>query len=136
MTAYVDSSVLLRIVLGQTGRLRAWRTITKPVSSALIRVECLRTIDRARLRLALGDEQVAAHRSAILEQLQAFDLAQLEDPILDRAADPFPTQLGTLDAFHLATALALREARGDLPFATHDAELATAAKSAGFRLLE
>jgi hypothetical protein len=29
--------------------------------------------------------------------------------ILSRAAQPFPTSLGTLDAVHLATALACRE---------------------------
>ena len=136
MTAYVDSSVLLRVVLGQPDRLSSWTAITKPVSSVLIRLECLRTIDRARLRLALADDQVAAHRSAILEQLEAFDLAHLDGSVLDRAADPFPTALGSLDALHLATALALREGSPDLPLATHDSELARAARSIGFRLLD
>lgn len=136
MTAYVDSSVLLRVILGQPDRLRSWAAITKPVSSVLVRVECLRTIDRARLRLALADDQVAAHRSAILEQLDGFDLAHLEGSILVRAAEPFPTALGSLDALHLATALALRDVSPDLPLATHDSELATAATSMGFRLLD
>ena len=46
MNVYVDSSVLLRIVLGERDRLRIWPTITNAVSSELIRLECLRTIDR------------------------------------------------------------------------------------------
>jgi hypothetical protein len=55
LNVYVDSSVLLRVVLGEPGRLRIWPRITTAVSSELIRLECLRTIDRARLRLGLDD---------------------------------------------------------------------------------
>ncbi len=50
MIAYVDSSVLLRIVLGQPGALHKWRAIKTAVSSRLAEVECLRALDRLRLR--------------------------------------------------------------------------------------
>jgi hypothetical protein len=45
--------------------------------------------------------------------------------------------LGTLDAIHLATALAWREAAGveDLVMATHDLALATAARASGLRVV-
>jgi len=44
--------------------------------------------------------------------------------------------LKTLDAIHLATAMSWRDRIGQgLPFATHDAQLATAARSMGFEVL-
>jgi predicted nucleic acid-binding protein len=134
MTVYVDSSVLLRIVLGERGTLSSWRRITQPVSSEVIRLECLRTIDRVRLTRRIGDADVAARRGAILEQLEGFALVKLDARVLDRAADPFPTTLSSLDAIHLASALLVRRAMPDLTIATHDVELATAARAVGFRV--
>lgn len=54
--------------------------------------------------------------------------------VLERAADPFPTTLGALDAIHLATALLVRHAFEDLSLATHDHEMAAAARAVGFRV--
>jgi predicted nucleic acid-binding protein len=123
--------VLLRVVLGEDSPLAAWRDIS-PVSSALIRVECLRVIDRARAAFRVDDSTSSSQRAAILTALSAFALAPVAASILERAADPFPTALGTLDAIHLATALQLRDEYPALAFATHDRELATAARSVGF----
>lgn len=132
MNVYVDSSVLLRVVLGEPGRLRIWPRITTAVSSELIRLECLRTIDRARVRLGLADDRVAGYRADVLEAIESFELVAVDAVVLDRAADPFPTLIGSLDAIHLASALLARESFDDLAFATHDAELAIAARSTGF----
>jgi len=136
VNVYVDSSVLLRVVLEEAGRLRDWHRIERPISSQLIRLECLRTIDRARLRLSLTDEETAKRRAAVLEQLDGFTLVPLEWPVLERAEQPFPTLLGTLDAIHLASALVARSAHSDLLFATHDEELAVAARAMGFTVLD
>jgi hypothetical protein len=59
MIAYVDSSVLLRKVLGQPGSLKEWRSIQTGVASALVETECLRTLDRPRLRANLPDRDLA-----------------------------------------------------------------------------
>jgi predicted nucleic acid-binding protein len=136
MNVYVDSSVLLRVVLEEEGRLRSWKRIESPISSQLIRLECLRTIDRARIRLNLPDEETAKRRAAVLEQLDGFTLVPLERPVFERAEQPFPTRLGSLDAIHLASAIVARSQRSDLFFATHDDELALAARAMGFTLLE
>lgn len=135
MNLYVDSSVLLRIVLGEPRPLREWRRSRRWLSSQLIRTECLRTIDRARLRFGLPDSEVATHRAAVLDQLRAFELIAVDAPVLERASDPFPTSLATLDAVHLASALLARALVTDLLFATHDEELATAARAVGFRVV-
>lgn len=133
MIAYVDSSVLLRVVLSQPDRLPEWTSIQKAVTSALTEVECLRTLDR-RLRQGLLDpEDLADRRGLALRLLERMDRVDVSLAVLRRAADPFPTPLGTLDAIHLATAILWREWRTEAPvFATHDGQLATAARATGF----
>jgi predicted nucleic acid-binding protein len=134
LNVYVDSSVLLRVVLGEPGRLRTWPRITTPVSSELVRLECLRTIDRARVRLGLPDREVADRRATVLEVIETFTLVEITSRILERAAEPFPTTIGSMDAIHLATALLVRNRFDDLAIATHDGELAVAARATGFRV--
>jgi predicted nucleic acid-binding protein len=134
MDVYVDSSVVLRRVFAQGDALASWNAIDRPVSSELVRVECLRTIDRARFSLRLGDEIVAERRAALLASLATFNLVPLSAEVLARAGDPFPTSLATLDAIHLATALAVRDRFDRLRVATHDIELGLAAQSMGFEV--
>jgi hypothetical protein len=134
LIAYIDSSVILRIVLGQPAPLDGWHRIERAVASELVRVECLRTIDRARLAGLLGDDEVATCRSGLLELLDGLELVGLESAILDRASDPFPTSLGTLDALHLATALAIRDELPSIAFATHARSLGNAAAAVGFEV--
>lgn len=136
MIAYLDSSVLLRIVLGQGNALKEWGRITRGVVSALAEVECLRTLDRLRLARGFADEMIAGQREAVFRLLEAMDVVELTHPVLSRAAQPLPTALGTLDAIHLATALLWKEQAGnDLSMATHDAALAVAAKASGLRVI-
>ena len=136
MIAYVDASVLLRLVLGQPHALREWRRIDTAVASALIEVECLRTLDRLRLRAGISDRDLAVRRAAVFELLRRFEVVEVERPVLTRAALPLPTALGTLDAIHLATAALWRETQGaELAMATHDTALATAARASGFSVI-
>jgi predicted nucleic acid-binding protein len=131
----VDASVVLRIVLAEPRPLREWRRITQPISSELVRLECLRTIDRARIRFQLRDAEVAEQRAALLEKLDGFELIPINRAVLARAAEPFPTSLGALDAIHLASALLALTLRDEVNLATHDRELAIAARAVGFRVL-
>jgi predicted nucleic acid-binding protein len=133
--AYVDTSVLLRVVLGEPGALPEWASIEVAIGSELARVEALRTIDRARLRLQLSDEEVALRREGVMAILSSFHIARVDSAVLERAADPFPTLVRTLDAIHLATALLVRAEHEDLIFATHDRQLATAARSVGLQVM-
>ncbi len=134
MIAYLDSSTILRIVLGQANALKEWRSITQGVASALVEVECLRTLDRLRLSESLKDAEIAARRETVFRLLEAIEVVELTRPILSRAAQPLPTALGTLDAIHLATALLWKErTRADLVMATHDEGLATASRASGLR---
>lgn len=132
MTAYVDTSALLRLVLREPGALNL-RSYEALVSSELVAVESARTIDRLRLQGALTVEEAAARLRAITDWLEAIDLVLLRPLVLSRASGPLPTPLGTLDAIHLATALIWRERMGTLlTMATHDSALGLAARTFGF----
>ena len=133
MTAYIDTSALLRLVLREPGALNDLRSYDALVSSELIAVESARTIDRLRLQGALTVEEAAARLRVVTDWLEAIDLVLLRPPVLSRASEPLPTPLGTLDAIHLATALIWRERVGVLPtVATHDTALGLAARTFGF----
>jgi predicted nucleic acid-binding protein len=133
VTAYLDTSALLRIVLREAGALRDLRTYDGLVSSELIAVESARTIDRLRNQGALTMDEAAERIGLVNEWLEAVDLVLLRPPVLSRASEPWPMPLGTLDAIHLATALIWRDRLGPLPqMLTHDAALAAAARGFGF----
>jgi predicted nucleic acid-binding protein len=133
---YLDSSVVLRVVLGQPGRLAEWQSVRHGVASALAELECLRTLDRLRLRGGFPDQELAPRREAVFRLFEEVELVEPTRPVLTRAAQPFPTPLGTLDAIHLATALLVQE-RGTpgLVMATHDTALGLAARSCGLRVI-
>ena len=136
MTAYIDASVILRVVLRQPNALPQWTQIAHGVSSALIAVESLRTLDRLRLRAQLSDAEVSRRRYANLAIIASLELIEIDDAVLDRAAQPMPTELGTLDAIHLASALLWQESVGEkLAMATHDKALAIGAQAYGMQIL-
>jgi predicted nucleic acid-binding protein len=136
MIAYVDASVLLRVALGQPNALVEWRHIDRGVSSALVTTESLRTLDRVRMRANLSAIEIATRRSTILAILDSLELIEIDSMVLDRAAQPMPTELGTLDAIHLACALLWKDAMGlDLVLTTHDKSLGLAAQAHGLRVL-
>jgi len=136
MIAYVDSSVLLRLALGQPNALPQWRQIDRGLSSALISIESLRTLDRLRIRADLSDIEVARRRATILNLIDSLELIEIDATVLDRAAQPMPTELGTLDAIHLASALLWKDAMGvDPVMATHDGALGLAAQAYGLTVV-
>ena len=136
MIAYLDASVALRLVLGEPNRLAEWRRVESAVASALTEVECLRTLDRLSRLGSLSEDDVAARRTAVYRLLVAVEVVDVGRPVLRRASEPFPTPLGTLDAIHLSTAIAWRDARNsDLTMVTHDTALATASRAVGLEVI-
>ena len=136
MTAYVDASVLLRIILQQPNPLPEWRSITHAVSSSVLRVECLRAIERLGRRGVLDDGEVALRKAHLLGLLASYELVHPDPIVLERAAMPMPTELGTLDAIHLGTAMLWTEQCGEpLVLATHDRALANAAQAFGMEII-
>lgn len=69
MIAYLDSSVLLRVVLGQPNTLPEWSAVEAGIVSALVEVECLRTLDRLRLLQGLSDDELPRDEKAYTDCL-------------------------------------------------------------------
>jgi predicted nucleic acid-binding protein len=136
LIAYLDSSVVLRVVMGQTDALKEWRQIQHGIVSAVVPVECMRTLDRMRLQGLLSDEEVVRRREAAFRILETTDVVHVTEAVLERAAYPLPTQVGTLDAIHLSTALLWRELEKEkLIMATHDRGLALASRACGLSVV-
>jgi hypothetical protein len=65
-----------------------------------------------------------------------MDLIPISSGILQRAAEPFPTLLKTLDAIHLATALNWAgQTQEPVTILTHDRPLSIAASACGFSVV-
>lgn len=137
MIVYLDTSIVLRVILRDGPPLAMWGRWETAYSSELLGVEARRTVDRLRLTGALGDAEVAAAIAAFARIERGIRHVALNRTVLRRASLPMGTVVRTLDALHLATALLLREHGGgiDLAFATHDTRQATAARALGFECI-
>lgn len=131
MTVYLDTSVVLRVLFRQPHRLAIWGSWKKAYASRLWLTEALRTVDRLRLNGTITDADVAQLRTDIDVIHGTLCVVPVSEAILTRAGEAFPTVLGTLDALHLASALAVGKNDPLDLFLTHDAQLAMAARSVG-----
>ena len=131
MKVYMDSSVLVARIFREPAAIRRWRW-EHIVTSELTRVETFRTIDRFRTTRAVPDSELSRIAVLVRDTLAAIEIIPLGAAVLQRASDPFPTVIGTLDAIHLSTALVwTREHAEALTFLTHDRQLASAARACG-----
>ncbi len=124
---YADSSALLKLVRteGESAALTAWladRPDDPVVMSEVGRIEVLRVARR------FGDAALAEARAVLGD----VDLVRLGRGVQDLACDVGDAALRTLDALHLASALAVEEAVR--VFVCYDARLARAARAAGFEV--
>lgn len=120
---YLDSSAFVKLVVqeAESDVLRAFLAgrAARRVSSALIRTESLRAVR------GLGPAALATVRDG----LRRVDLIGIDDRILDAAGTLTPQVLRTLDAIHLATALAVGD---DLDvIVTYDERMIDAARLLG-----
>lgn len=135
MTVYLDTSVILRILFREPNPVAVWGKWGRAFTSNLWRVEALRNVDRLRLSGDLSDEDVADLAREIRVVHETLAIYPVTETILQRASEAFPTVVGTLDAIHLATALAVRQVEPIDLLLTHDGQLATAARSVGFTVM-
>lgn len=136
MIVYLDTSVVLRVLLGQPNALAEWGSWETAFSSELMGVEARRISDRLRLQGALDDEGIAQAEERLTLVERTLGKLPLTRTVLQRASRPMPTVVRTLDAIHLASAALYREHRhGELVFATHDRQQSVGARSLGFECI-
>jgi predicted nucleic acid-binding protein len=136
---YLDTSVILRIVLKEPNELSAWNEISHGVTSELTTVECHRSLHRANTTGRLTDSAFQLARNYADQILLRLTIVNITPELIEKAAGPLPSALATLEAIHLVSAMNYRERLEDneprLSFATHDRELAVAAALSGFQVL-
>lgn len=98
----------------------------------MLRMEMIYIWLHARPATTIAFDLADRRFEVILAVIASLEVVDIEAAVLDRAAQPMPTELGTLDAIHLATALLWKEMRRvDLVMATHDEALALGAQAHG-----
>jgi predicted nucleic acid-binding protein len=134
MIVYLDTSVVLRVLLKEPNPIDIWGRWDRAFSSALWRVEALRTVDRLRLLDEISDHEVADLVRDVQSIHETLAIYPLDERVMRRASETFPTVVGTLNAIHLASAIFIRESQSIDLVLTHDSQLGTAARSLGFRV--
>jgi len=131
VSRYVDSSVYLRVLLGQPGAMTLEAGVAT-YTSAITRLEARRLLFRLHGKGKLNDAELAGHLASLDALLQNATIGPCDQAILDRAGIALESPLGALDAIHLASALQAQERNGaPLRLMTHNVELAIAARAAG-----
>ena len=134
--AYIDSSVLLRLVFSENGKIQELGGFGEFYSSDLIRTECMRTCYRAKLERKLSDLELIHYVEVTHQVLRSIHLIPVSRSVLTRACQPFPIHTKTLDAIHLSTALMLQEKKSDsIALLTHDVKMGQTAQILGFQVI-
>ena len=120
--AYLDASALVKLAVREpeTKALRSYLSAHPyRVSSRIAEVEVVRAVRRAR-PAAMSDAEAVLSRVGLVE---------IDAGILGVAAALRPSELRTLDAIHLASALSLGDDLGEM--VVYDDRLAAAAATVG-----
>ena len=120
--AYVDASALVKLVVAEAETPAMYRWFVEATRTLTSRVGMIET-SRATARQGAIDIE---HRDAVL---RGVEVVEIDASIAAAAATIGPATLRTLDAIHLASAIALLP---DLEaFVTYDDRLADAARAIG-----
>jgi len=112
--------------------LARWRLF----SNQLLDVEVRRTLLRYHAERMISAESFARRVKEWNGFREAIDLIPISHGIMQRSAEPFPTQVKALDAIHLSTALGWAGQTQELvTVLTHDRQLGIAASACGFPVL-
>ena len=133
MNVYLDSTVVLRQLLGSGKSWEGWGKWEKAYASMLLRTECNQAANRLRASGKIDDIQRARLGTWIETVCSCVTLIPVAEGVLKRACEPLPACPGVLRSIHLATMLELQAAHGvTCAIATDDETLARAAASLGF----
>ncbi|HET9228947.1 MAG TPA: type II toxin-antitoxin system VapC family toxin [Thermoanaerobaculia bacterium] len=139
MNLYAESSAVLGWLLSEDSAGRVMEALDGAqmvVASELTLIECDRTLLRARAAGELSDFETARRRNLLEAASAHWNLLLLGPAIVERARRPFPGEpLRTLDALHIASALAARSAVPGLALLTLDNRVRGSAAELGFKVV-
>jgi len=120
MMVYLDTSVALAQLLAEDRVPPEGLWADPLVSSRLLEYEIWTRLHARRL--------AATHGEAARLLVDRVALLELFPPVLQRALDPFPVPVRTLDALHLASIDFLRTRGQEVQLATYDDHMIAAAR--------
>ena len=118
---YLDTSVALAHLLAEDHRPPAELWSEEIVSSRLLEYELWNRLHARQL--------ASSHADVARLLLARLAWLELVPKVLERALQPFPAPVRTLDALHLASISFLREHGKDVILATYDKHMARAARA-------
>jgi predicted nucleic acid-binding protein len=124
---YLDSSVVLARILVEDRRPHPslWQDLV--FSSRLLEYEVWVRLNARELHRSHGNVATAL--------INRITLIELKPEVLERALEPFPLPLRTLDALHLASIEFLRSREQSVELASYDSRLTTAARALGIPVM-
>jgi predicted nucleic acid-binding protein len=133
VVAYLDSSVALRHILKGEDSIRPALECESIFSSELFEIECRRVLHRCRMEGALDDDSLVLATERLGTLLDGMTLLLFSPLVKKRAMETFPVVVKTLDAIHLASALALVESLPSerVVIYSHDRAMNQCAKALG-----
>jgi len=106
------------------------------IASDLTLAECSRALIRAHALGGLSELEMTRRRTALEASSAHWTLLRIDGEILDRARRRFPAEpVRTLDALHLASALAARAGISDLALLSLDQRVRDNGAALGFDVL-
>jgi predicted nucleic acid-binding protein len=135
---YAESSAILAWLLGEPegdDLYQFLRSAEGVVTSDLTLVECDRRIARLAATGELSEAEAATLRGELSIAAPRWSVLRVAPAIIERARHRFPKEpVRSLDAIHLAAALAARAAAPDLILLSLDDHLRANARALGFEL--
>ena len=132
MIVYLDSSFVIRRLLGIGEPAEFWGKWEKAYASTLMRTECCRAANKLRLDGKIDDAGRARLGAWIETVCNTVTQIPVTDAVLKRAAEAYPVSVGTLQAIHLATLQELEAVHGvKCVLASDDDGLVSAASALG-----
>lgn len=138
MNVYAESSAILAWLLGEEAAPRVREVLAGAeivIASDLTLIECDRVLIRAVTRGDIAEADAADRRAHLNAAAAHWNVLRIGADIVDRARRPFPGEpVRTLDAIHLASALAARSAIAGLELLSLDDRIRTAGRRLGMHL--
>ncbi len=138
MKLYIESSAALAMLLGEpkSDQVREMLYAAELVTaSILVLVECDRTLRRAVALGGMTELSAADRRESLYISAAHWQIFELTPDIAERAKCAFPAEpLRSIDALHLATALAARAVAPEIELLSLDNRVRRNGQQLGFGL--
>ena len=135
---YCDTSVWLKLYVQEAGtaEIRQIADENRLISSALLLTEAYSALKRKKTNRELSDPDFNKVTTLMESDISAVHLIAIGDPQLKKSRGiVLHTEVGTLDALHIASAITFQELSGiSTPFITADRRQHDCARQAGLQV--